>query len=96
MPTIPADDLADIFNVDELLTSAATVGANTVYGIFDSAYVDVFETTGTRPALLCRSSDVTLYSIARGTSVVINGSTYIVRNLEPDGTGLTRLVLELQ
>lgn len=71
----------------------ATVGVNSVDGIFDNEYITAFDTTGTQPVFHCRSSDVSLYSIARGTTLVINGTTYTVQNIEPDGTGMSKLVL---
>jgi len=32
--------------------------------------------------------------VARGDAVTISGSSYTVTNIEPDGTGLTRLTLQ--
>ena len=95
MPTIPADDLADIFTAGELPMDAAAVGAFTIYGVLNNDYIDVLDVTGTQPVFTCRSSDVTLANIVRGSSLIINSITYIVRNLKPAGTGITMLVLEL-
>lgn len=93
MPQIPADDLADIFNASEFAMDAATVGAATVYGLFENEYIDVLDVAGTVPAFACRSSDVTANSIARGTSITINSTAYTVRNLKPNGSGITVLLL---
>ena len=74
---------------------AATIGAATVYGIFDDEYTGVNAATGevatSDPRFLCRASDVT--SVAQGTTVTINSVAYKVTNIEPDGTGFTSLVL---
>ena len=94
MPTIPADDLADIFSAGEIAMTAATVGAFTLYGVFENQYQEALDISGTVPVYTCRSSDVTLASIARGTTIVINSTSYTVRVLQPDGSGLTALVLE--
>ena len=93
MPTIPADDLADIFNASEFAMDAATIGAATVYGLFENDYIDMLDVTGTVPAFVLRSSDVTANSIARNSSITINSTVYTVRNLKPNRNGIT--VLEL-
>jgi len=81
--------LAD-FGVD------ATVGANTFTVIFENAYVEVGDIAGTYPTALALDSDVSAYSIARGTALTINSVSYKVRIPQPDGTGYTLLVLEKQ
>jgi len=42
----------------------------------------------------CKTSDVT--GIAEGSLITINGSSYAVTDLQPDGTGVTMLILEAQ
>lgn len=86
-----ADRLA-FFDTDEFGVSA-TVGGNSLDGIFDNEYISALDMTGTQPVFLCRSSDAALYSITRGSVLVINGTSYTVQNSEPDGTGITKLVL---
>lgn len=75
---------------------AATVGASTVPGILADQYIETLEVPGSRPVFTCRSSDVTAASIVFNTSMVIGGVTYKVKVIQPDGTGMTRLVLEEQ
>lgn len=72
---------------------AATVGAATLYGIFDDEYIETLDATGTVPVFICRSSDVTANNIIRATSITINSTAYTVRNIKPDGTGMSVLVL---
>jgi len=77
--------LAD-FGVD------ATVGGSAVRGIFDNAFLAQLGLVGTDPLLLCRTSDVT--SATRGTAVSVPAGSFKVVRKEPDGTGMSRLVLE--
>jgi hypothetical protein len=87
-----AEDRLSFLDPDEF-GIAATVGTATVYGIFDDAHEAIFddEVGTTAPQFVCRTADVT--SVVRGTSIVINSVTYKVTAVEPDGTGMTTLVL---
>lgn len=71
---------------------AATVGGVVVAGVFDNAYADPLGFSGSTPSLLCASADVS--TAAQGTAVAVNGVNYTVAGIEPDGTGMTRLLLE--
>ena len=46
----------------------------------------------TQPSALVRSADVADVSV--GGSLDVNGATYVVAELQPDGTGMTTLLLE--
>jgi hypothetical protein len=71
----------------------ATVGGVSVRGIFDNAAADPFGVVaGTQPTLLIATAD--LGSAAVGTAAVIVGTTYSIAEIQPDGTGMTRLVLK--
>ncbi|MCC2673294.1 MAG: hypothetical protein K0R58_241, partial [Ramlibacter sp.] len=50
--------------------------------------------SGTQPAALAVSVDVSSY-VSGSTTLTIAGTTYRVIDIEPDGTGLTLLVLEV-
>jgi len=69
-----------------------TVGGVVVRAIFDDAYADPMGMAGSTPAVLCASADVS--DAALGTAVVIDGVSYTVVKPEPDGTGMTRLLLQ--
>lgn len=81
-------------------TYTASGGSATITGIFDALYYDaapggevVFASN--QPRFVCRSAD--LPATASQDDTLVTGSvTYKVRNLEPDGTGITILVLEKQ
>lgn len=71
----------------------------TIKGIFDEAYteVDVGGTIGFQtvsPRIVCKTSD--LVGAADADSVKVNGETYFIRVIQPDGTGMTEIQLEKQ
>jgi hypothetical protein len=74
----------------------ATYGASTITGIFDDSYSDMVDIAGSVPVFTCRTSDVTAASVAVGGTLTVSAGSYTVRALEPDGTGMTRIVLEAQ
>jgi hypothetical protein len=71
----------------------ATLGAASFAVIFDAAYIDALGISTNQPAAVCKSTDVAACSL--GTAININGTAYTVREVKPDGTGLTTLMLEL-
>lgn len=72
-------------------------GSKTITAIFDNNYQAV-DAGGNlpfamqQPQLTCRTSDIP--NAGEGDTVVINGSTYTVRIVMSDGTGITELMLE--
>jgi hypothetical protein len=86
-----AEDL-DAFLVD--FGVACTIGGAAATGIFDKQYVEAYGmVAGNQPVLLVK--DAAAASVVEGTAVVINAVTYSVAGMEPDGTGMTLLRLEL-
>jgi polygalacturonase len=90
-----AEDLSPFFQTADFATTAA-LNSIAVDGIFDAQYYgalnDVFESA--KPAFTCAVSDVP--TVAQGDTLVIGSTTYKVRNLQPDGTGIMVLILEKQ
>lgn len=89
---------ADDFGVAATYTPAGGV-AKSVNGIFDNnhAPVDVggqVPFSVSAPQFHCRTSDIT--GVENGDSLVVSGVSYIIRDIMPDGTGLTILDLEKQ
>ncbi len=69
------------------------VGATVVTGIFDNAEADTFGlVANTRSVLTVATEDIPAAAV--GTTVVVNGTTYTIAELQPDGTGITRLMLK--
>ncbi len=98
-----ADDRSYFLAIDDFGVAAtytpAGGAASTVNGIFDNDFVEV-DTGGSvafaqqQATFMCRTADVS--AAAEGDAIVIGGENYIVRIVQPDGTGMTNLILELQ
>lgn len=73
------------------LAELVTIAGRPVRAIFDAAYADVLGVAGSAPVLTCASADVA--SVARGAAVRVRGAAFTVANIQPDGTGVTVLVL---
>lgn len=69
-----------------------TVGAAVVKGIFEDPHARVLEITGRTPMLTCDSGAIA--GIRLGNALTVRGTGYIVRSIQPGGSGLTRLFLE--
>jgi hypothetical protein len=73
----------------------ATYGASTIQVIFDNEFLAAsafdIEVESREPKCYVKESDVS--GIDQGDTLVINSTTYYVIKVEPDGTGLTRLIL---
>jgi hypothetical protein len=70
-----------------------TVNTQTLWAVPDNAYIDVLDiAAGTRPQAIVRTADVP--SIASGQTVVMQGTQYSVAEIQPDGTGMTTLILQ--
>ena len=90
-------DMGVFFNTDEFASWAVfkTEPQRSVRGVFDNAFFDesigqnILDTTA--PRFTCALSDVA--GIERGTDVEIDGKTYSVLAVEPEGTGLASVRL---
>lgn len=89
-----AEDLAVFFDTDTGFAQSATVGAASFPVIFDNAFQSplsgMIESTG--PVCQAKSADVS--TVVQGTAISINAVAYKVREVQPDGTGVTTLFLE--
>lgn len=89
-------DMLDDFGVAVRITP--TVGMRyALTGIFDIAYYEYDDVSGVglegrQPRLVCRSSD--LHDPQHGDQVEVDGTTYRITNIRPDGTGVTELWLQ--
>ncbi len=89
------EDLTAMFDVTYGFAVNATYKTRTIPVIFDEQYyaeqgIDV-DIASSRPAATCKTSDVS--TAAEGDSIVIDGTTYTVTTVMPDGTGITVLSL---
>ncbi len=88
-----AESLTDFFYDEHGFAVNATLGAATVTVIFDAAYADAFGlVSGTTPTALGVSTQLAAATV--GGSITINTVAYTITAIQPDGTGLTRLMLQ--
>jgi len=87
------EDLDVFLDTDDFATEA-TINSATVLGILGNEFVQVDFVESSKPAFECKSSDIT--GIAHGDTVTVGSDSYKVRGIQPDGTGMTKLILELQ
>lgn len=87
------EDLSIFFG--EFGTSAALAGQS-VLGVFDNASAlgaaGFVGMAGTQPVFTLPTASITGEAV--GQSLVIGAATYTVAAHEPDGTGVSRLILE--
>lgn len=91
-----AEDLLESLSCDDHGVEAI-FNCTTIEGILDNAYEDVaaggpVPFAMSHPHFSCRTTDVP--GVARGDTLTIGTVIYTIRNIEPDGTGLTVLMLE--
>jgi hypothetical protein len=93
-----ADRLATIQAVGE---SFSTARPEKLWLIFDREFIEQqfgeFTTEGRKPVGVCRTSDVELHELVKESVITrdADGAKYTVRRFQPDGTGMTLLVLGL-
>ena len=99
-------DLDAIFDNGDF-AATATIGGVGIGCLFDAPFRAVNPETGmvesSAPAATVKSTDAVARSVAHGTTVTISGAQdtqdngdYTIVGVEPDGQGMTRLVLEKQ
>lgn len=86
------EDLSAFFNPAEF-ASPATLAGVSVSGIFDNGYDTSLGMSTSNPSVLLPDGSVPTPVV--GLLYVRNGTTYAVVEPMPDGTGVTRLVLEV-
>lgn len=89
------EDLTPFFVPGEFAGNADTLNGVTVVGILDEAYVSIADGIGmaaTRPAYHLASASVPVNP--EGLILVASGKHFRVVTPQPDGTGVTTLLLE--
>ena len=91
-----AEDTTAFFDTTTGFAQTATVGGASVAVIFDNASslgsVGPYGMASTQPSITLPTAQVP--STPVGTTVVVGATTYLVAAHEPDGTGISRLLLE--
>jgi len=87
-----AEDLNVFMNIAEF-AETATLDGVVVHGLFDGAYTQAFDgMAATASAFTLASADCS--STTTASVLVHGGKTYRVRSVQPDGTGISLLLLE--
>jgi hypothetical protein len=88
------NDLEIFLNSDEFAVDVTYLG-NTIQGIFDDEFSSAVQgemgVESTVPQVLLRTSDVP--NVAHGETMTINSVVYQVIGIQPDGTGMTLILL---
>ena len=78
-------------------TTVTKADTSTFTAIFDNDFLavdlDESEVESTEPTLLARTADVS--GLAHGDSLTISAVSYTVRGIQPDGTGMTHIMLSV-
>lgn len=97
------DTLSFFFSTNDFATTATFapfIGPEvTITGILDNPYLaadagGIVEFSSTSPTFMTKTSD--LPDLAYGDTLEIGSTTYMIREIMPDGTGITTLALEEQ
>lgn len=87
-----AEDLAPFFSTDEFATQA-TIGGDPVRVIFEQPFAEPFGAALETTQPQCWAPSASVATVRQGAVVVIGGNTYKVERIEPDGTGISRIVM---
>ncbi len=82
--------LESFFNLQEFAVVGFIQGKS-ISGIFDRQYVEYADIAGNNPTFLCPSEAASTAEL--GDEIRINKQPYTIAAIQPDGTGLTLLVL---
>ena len=93
------ETISNFLNSDHFASAAIlTVGSTstTLYCIFDSEYstpatIGIIEVSSAEPRAVCQSSDVATAAV--GSTFTVNSTTYYIKEIQPDSTGMTTLIL---
>jgi hypothetical protein len=85
-----AADLLALFDLDDFAVEV-TLNGSSIRAIVDYEDVEVMGDFSRWPVLTVRTSD--LDSDPHGDTVVLEGTSYTIVNVDPDGTGVSRIVL---
>ena len=83
---------------DEAVITLADASIINIKCIFENNYLLVEDDYGevgvssAKPRIVCKSNEVS--SVANGDQVNIDGVTYKVTEIQPDGNGITNLILQ--
>lgn len=93
----PFDELQQRVNnaqTNHLANKTFLINGSEVDGCFDNQFINVGMVESQAPVFECRESDIGI--VTHGMVITSDAVSYKVRGVQPDGTGLTKLILEKQ
>jgi hypothetical protein len=69
-----------------------TINGSSVRGIFDNGFAAIFGMDSSTPSLTVAAADIP--DVVQGNTVVIAAVRYTITDVQPDGTGITKLMLQ--
>lgn len=100
MPSIDADDMADILSDWESATYTpkgyphTSAKSSTIDGVFEEKFVETDNIAGKRPTFYTAFTNVS--DVKEDAHLTHDGTHYLVKEWENDGYGMTLLILEEQ
>ncbi len=89
------EDLTEFFATSDFAVTATLAGTISIAGIFANASSPIAggeaAVEGSIPTFTCAMADIP--SVAQGQTILINGATYTIIAVHPDGTGVVTLGL---
>lgn len=85
------EDLAAFLKETEFSVPATLPGGSVVQVIFDEPFEEIIGMESSQPTALGRSVD--LFGLAHGSTITVSSRSWRVVGIQPDGTGMTRLLL---
>jgi hypothetical protein len=77
--------------------SSVTGPGGRLTGVLDREYLavgDEVEVDSSAPRLFVRTDEARRARVEHGSTITVEGEVYVVRGIQPDGTGMTVCVLE--
>lgn len=93
MPTVPADDIAEIYG-DTEMADTVTLGGSSVDGYFFAPHADTIGMGGTGPTFRCSAADAA--GVAVGDTLVYSAVTYVITSRQPEKAGDVTFELRVQ
>lgn len=87
-----AEDLTAFFDTVDGFADEAVIGGAAIKGIFDREFIQTDRIEGYAPIFTCRTDDIT--EAGHNDTITILDVAYTIQGNEPDGTGITKLLLQ--
>lgn len=80
------------FAIRAYVNKSASV--HVVRGILDREYVEIGDVSTHAPVLTVKTSDIENLELIVGDTLEIDLQAYVIVDFQPDGTGITKMVLQ--